>query len=399
MKTRLSTVSELKQIFIETLLNNTNKISKVSDDSVNNGVAFGVAKVAQKAIKDIALVEAHIMVDSAYGTQLDDIASSRGIAPRFSSSGSSTFMRVVGDIGTTYVAGTQVFSGSDGELFDVETTTTIGSNGYTYVKVRSQGTGLSTNVSPLSLNQVAPEPTGHKFCVNEYTAYGGRDSEDDELFRKRLKEGVNLAATSTLSKLTQIMNKINPAVIRVIYQGTNSQGQTILAVVTHNGIDLSNSELNDIENKCEEYLAISDLKPFGTTKTGIELKNIEYQPIDIIFRVDLLPAYNPDLVRKDIQIQFSKYLDFRFWRPSRKVEWDDLLGIVKSSEGVRYVPDTKFSPNTDIRVDKNKLPRFRGFIMLDLAGNIISDNSNNLNPIYYPANPDDSYQQTILASI
>jgi hypothetical protein len=399
MKTRLSTVSELKQIFVESLLNNTNKISKVSDNSVNNGIAFGVAKVAQKAIKDIALVEAHIMVDSAYGNQLDDIAQSRGIAGRFASSDSSTYIRVVGDVGTVYTAGVQVFSGADGEAFDTETTTTIGDDGYAYVKVRSQGTGISTNVAPLSLSAVAPAPTGHLFCVNEYTAYGGRDVEDDELFRKRIKEGINLAATDTLSKLTQIMNKINSAVIRVVYQGTNEQSQVVLAVVTHNGVDLTVGELNDIENKVEEYLAISDLKPFGSASSRLELKNIEYQPIDVTFRVELLPSYDVDLVRKDIQVQFSKYLDFRFWDPSRKVEWDDLLGIVKNSEGVRSVPDTKFIPGVDITVDKNKIPRFRSFLMLDLEGNIISDNSGNLNPVYYPANPDDSFQQTILASI
>ena len=44
MKTRLSPVSELKQIFSESLLNNTSKVNKVSDESIVNGVAFGVAK-------------------------------------------------------------------------------------------------------------------------------------------------------------------------------------------------------------------------------------------------------------------------------------------------------------------------------------------------------------------
>ena len=399
MRTRLSTVTELKQIFVETLLNNTSKISKVSEDSVNNGIAFGVAKIAQKAIKDIALVEAHMMVDSAYNTQLDDIADSKGISPRFGVSDSSTYVRVVGDVGTVYTAGVQTFTGTHGQIFNVEEDITIGDNGYAYVKVRSQSTGKTTNIDSNTLVTVNPEPIGHIFSTNEYGAFGGRDVEDDDTFRKRIKEGANLAATGTISKLTQICNKINPAVVRVFYHGTNNQSQIILALSTHNGINLTVPELDDISSKLEEFMCISDLKPFGSTTSNIELKNIDYQVIDVVFRVDLAPSYDPDLVRKDIQVQFSKYLDYRFWSPNRKVEWDDLLNIVKNTRGVRSVPDTKFNPSSDVIIDKNKLPRFRSFQMLDLAGNVISNVSGTLNPIYYPTNPDSSYQRTILASI
>lgn len=399
MRTRLTTVTELKQIFIENVLNNTSKISKVSEDSVVNGIAFANAKIAQKAIKDIAIVEAHTMVDSAYGVQLDDIADAKGIAERFGTSDSSTFVRVVGDVGTLYESGTHTITGSHGIVFNIEEDVTIGDHGYAYVKVRSQTVGEKTNIDGNTLVTIAPVPVGHEFATNEYGAFGGRDAEDDAVFKKRIKEGANLAATSTISKLTQICNKINPAVIRVFYHGTNSQSQVILALSTHNGIDLTGPELSDIENKLEEFLAISDLKPINATSSKIELKNIDYQLIDVVFRVDIQASVNPDLIRKDIQVQFSKYLDYRFWKPNRKVEWDELLSIVRHTRGVRSVPDTKFNPNVDVVIDNNKLPRFRGFQMLDLAGNIISNVSGTLNPIYYPTNPDSSYQRTILASI
>lgn len=399
MRTRLSTVTELKQVVVETMLNNTTKISKISDNSVLNAIAFGIAKVSQKAIKDIALVEAHMMVDAAYGSQLDDIADAKGIATRFGAAMSSTYVRVVGDIGTTYLASTHTFTGSHGQLFDVETDTTIGDNGYAYVKIRSQNTGADQNVDSLTLVTVAPIPTGHDYSINEYAAFGGRDIEDDDVFKKRIKEGANLAATSTLSKMTQICNKINNNVLRVFYHGTNTQSQVILAISTHNGIDLTTPELNAIENRLQEFVAISDLKPFGSVTTNIELVNIVYQTIDVTFRVDILGSFDVDAVRKDIQVQFSKYLDFRFWSPNKNVEWDELLSIVKNTIGVKSVPDTQFIPSTDIVIDENKLPRFRSFTMLDLQGNLISNVTGTLNPIYYPTRPDSSFQQTILASI
>lgn len=399
MKTRLSTVTELKQIIAETILNNTNKVSKISDNSVLNGIIFAMAKVSQKAIKDIALVESHILVDSAYGDQLDDIAEAKGISPRFGAASSSTYVRVVGAIGTVYLAASQKFTGSHGQIFDLEADITLGDHGYAYAKVRSQSVGAEQNVDSLTLVSISPIPVGHEFAINEYAAFGGRDQEDDDVFKKRIKEGANLAATSTLSKITQICNKINNNVLRVFYHGTNTQSQVILAISTHNGIDLTTPELNDIESRMEEFLAISDLKPFGSVTTNVELVNIAYQTIDVTFRVEMLPSFDVDVVRKDIQVQFSKYLDFRFWEADRKVEWDELLSIVRNTLGVKSVPDTRFIPGTDIVIDENKLPRFRSFTMLDLDGNIISNVTGTMNPIFYPTRPDSSFQQTILASI
>ena len=161
MNVRLSTISELKQIAAETILNNTTKVNKISDNSVLSGITFAMAKIGQKAIKDIALVEAHILVDSAYGIQLDQIAQSRGVSARFGSSQSSTFVRVVGLPGTTYTAGLNTFTGRDGIVFDIESTVVIGVNGYAYVKIRSQTSGSNTNVDPLSIDSVSPTPTGH----------------------------------------------------------------------------------------------------------------------------------------------------------------------------------------------------------------------------------------------
>ena len=66
------------------------------------------------------------------------------------------------------------------------------------------------------------------------------------------------------------------------------------------------------------------------------------------------------------------------------MEWDQLLNIVKSITGVRYVPDTQFVPNQDILIDRDKLPRFRSFTIYDLNGNLLLDQGGLINPIYYP---------------
>jgi len=399
MYTQITSIEELKQIWIEILLNNTNKVTKIDPESVLNGIAFADSKIGQKTIKDIAILESHIFPDSAYGDYLDDIAANYGIAPRFTASQSSTFVRLVGTVGTVYTQGVNTVSGKDGIIFDFEQNVTIPSVGYTYAKIRSQQTGVKTNVNPNTLNQVTPIPTGHTYIINEYAALGGRDLEQDDVFRVRIKQGANIIARGTLSMLEQVFMKINSNVLRVFYHGYDNDGNLILSILTQNGIDLTSVELTDLLIKGNEYFSLSELNPYNTQSYGIILQNISYQSIDISFRCDLYNGYDPDDIRKEIQIAFAKKYDFRFWDINTIIDWADLLNIARSVEGVKYIPDTYFYPNNDVVIDKNKIPRFRGFLMLNLSGGVLTNYSGTINPIYYPSIADFSYQQTILNSL
>ena len=398
--TKVLSVEELKEIFVETLLNKTPKVTKVSDGSVLNGVAYGCAKVAQKAIKDIAVIESHLFPDSAYGAYLDTIALQRGVAPRLGASQSSMYMLVYADPGTTYTAGVHTFTGNGGVVFDLDSSFVVPNWGWTYAKVRSVQSGSIANVDALSITAVSPQNVGHIYCINEYAGVGGRDFEDDETFRHRIKEEINLLARHTLSYIDQVFIKINPNVLRVFNGGFNDDGDVILSILTVNGIDLTLSELDDLFVKGEKYFCLTDLRPNnGYTSYGVELRNINWQPVDISFRCDVDNSFNVDIVRRNIQVSMNKELDYRFWDDTRKVEWDNLLQIVKGTDGIKYVPDTYFFPGTDTVVDKIKIPRIRGFRMMDLDGNIIVNYSGTLNPVYYQSEADFSFQASVLSSI
>lgn len=399
MYTKITSIETLKQIWVEIFLNKTNKVTKVSDSSVLNGIAFGCAKVGQKAIKDIAILESHVFPDSAYDVYLDNVADNNGIAPRFGASGSSTYLRLVATPGTVYTPGINVITGHNGISFDFEEKITMGIDGFVYAKIRSQTTGEKTNVNALTLNKVNPIPTGHSYLINEYKATGGRDVEQDDTFRMRIKEGSNILARGTISMLEQVFMKINNNVLKVNYNGIDDQGRAILVVVSQNGADFSQQELNTLLAQGQQYFSLSEMKPWGTQSYGVDLQNTQYQPIDVSFRVELFSNYNADVVRQNIQINMAKKLDFRYWVPGDSVQWDDLLGIVKDTDGVKYVPDQYFYPHNDIPIDRTKLPRIRGFLMLNLNGVMISDASGLLNSVYYPNKADFSYQQTILNSI
>ncbi len=395
-----STSEERKQLLIEVLLSKTSKINKITDNSVLNGIAFGISKVSGKAEKDIVLAISRLFPDTSFGSQLDQVAIDYGISTRFLASQSSTYVRVVGDVGTQYIAGTHTFSSTDGIEFDIEETTTIGINQFAYVKIRSVDSGLKTNVNPATINKITPVPTGHRFCVNEYKANGGRDIEDDILFRQRIMEGSNLLARGTISMLEQVFMKINTNVLQLRYQGINSNGQLKIAIITQNGIGLNSSELNELLVNGEEFFGLNELRPFGRRSYGIELINIGTQTIDISFRCELLPSFAADDVRINIQTRISKYLDFRTFRSGiDKVEWDNLLEIVKNTPGIKYVPDQYFYPQIDVATDPDKIIRLRGFLMLNLQGVVINTITGTLNPVYYPQAADFSFQQTVLRTI
>ena len=388
-----ATITNLKNLFIEMFLDKTAKVSNVADGSVVNATAFGVAKVVQKAMKDIAIKEAQIFPDTATGVYLDKAAALYGVSPRKGALGSSTYIRVSADPGTVYDT-TVTFVSKNGIRFQVDEPLTVGESGYGYVKVRSVNAGYTTNVAPNSITNVNPQPQGHIECTNEYYAIGGRDSEDDETFRIRIKNNLNVLSKNTVEYWTQVLNGIDDRVLKVMAAGLSEQGIYNLYIVSQNGIFFTEDELGTLLEQVQGYFSLSDLNIEGKA-VGISLKNIDWFYVGsergLDFRVQLQPDYDVATVRQNIQVNLTKYLDFRFWTPGDVVEWDDLLDIVKKTEGVKYVPDEYFFPYYDQQVPANQLPRIRGFIMRDQDGNILYDSDSNLSPLFYPAESEDLF--------
>jgi hypothetical protein len=398
MITKITPIQELKQMFLEVFLNKTDKVNDVGNDSVLNGIAYGVAKVGQKCMVNQAIVEGHIFPDTAYGAYLDELASIRGVAPRFGAAASSTYLRLVGDPGTTYLKNVNTFVSTTGLTFSLENDVVLDVNGYAYAKVRCNQTGLFTNVDPLSINRVNPVPAGHIICTNEYRADGGRDEEDDDLFRQRIKDNINLLSRTTLSYIEQVFMRINNNVLRVHKGGIDSTGRLNLIVVSVNGQDFSEDEFNEILSNSQEFLSLNELLQ-TSNNYSLKLNNVNWLLIDIDFRADIDPAYDVDLIRRNVQIQMSKLFDYRFWKYGDKVEWENLLYVAKNTEGIRYVPDVHFYPRADINVPIYRLPRIRSFIMRDLNGNIIEDNGGVLSQFYYPNDIDFAYSNSVLSTI
>ena len=403
MITKIISIDTLKQMFVEILLNKTNKISDISNESVLNGIAYGCSKLAQRLLVNQGVVEGHLFPDTAYGDYLDEIAESRGIAPRFTSFGSTTYVRVQANPGTTYSSGT-VFTSSNGIQFVSTSDYTVGIDGYGFIKVNSVQGGLASNVDALTINTIAQAPDGHIACTNDYAATGGRDDESDDDFRIRIKESVNQLSRNTMSYLEQIFMKINQKVLRVHRGGVDSNGRIVLIVVSVNGQDFDAQEFEQIISQSEEFLSLNEITRETVNGFPIVLTNPNWYPIDIDFRCDIDPAYDQTSVRRNMQLAVSKLFDYRYWGVNEKVEWENILYAIRNVDGVRYVADAYFLPNSDINMTNYRLPRVRGFVVRDLNGGVLSDNYNRISNFtwtdyFFPNENDNNFQQSVIKGI
>lgn len=396
---RPSLLEDLKQTIAEITFSRTDKVTKITDGSVLNGFFYGMAKTAQKTLKDVALAQSRLFPDDAYGDDLDEVASTLGIAPRLGALGSSTSIRVWGDVGTVYTAGTQTVLGNDGIVFNLLENKIIGAHGFTYIRVSSQITGKITEVNPYTLTRMTSAPVGHKYVTNEYRASGGRDIEDDLSFRQRIKDAFNAMATGTLAKLEQIFMLKNPKVLRLFNHGTNGNGKIELSILSQNGQEFTQNELDDLLANYAKFLSMSEINLDYTTSVGIQLRNVFFAPVDVSFKTQLLAGYVPEDVAKDIQIRINKYIDYRTWVLGSKVEWVDLLQLVRNTPGVQYVPDNSFYPHNDLMFNYAVMPRLRGFEMRNLEDQIIVDTQGLLSPVYYPATSNFNLISNVLRTI
>ena len=393
MITEVTPIEELKDMYEEVFLATTTLVTKIAPASVLNAHAYGTAKLGQKVLKDVATIEANIFPETSFGIHLDNILQLRGLPARFGALESTSYVRLHAVAGTVYPSGggTPVsFTGKHGQIFSLDADVTIGSIGFGYGKVRCTSTGADGLVDPLTINQIAANaPVGHEYVVNEYRAQGGQDAEVDELARRRAKEGANILASGTLAKYEQVFMKIDPRVLRIYNGGMNIFGQFILYVSSVNGVDFSAPEFLTITNESFAFLSLTE------QASGLELRNIDSLPIDISMRLQTDGTATNDDLRRNMQINMQKHLDWRFWEFGQTVEWDDLLAVAKATKGVDYVLDNYFIPSSDIVTGINELPRIRSFTIYDVGGVILSSDTGNLNPLYFPNQPDFIAQQTL----
>lgn len=367
------------------------RISKVADNSILNGLAYGVAKIAQKGQKDSALIESEIFPEYAYGEYLDRIVERSGIQRRRRNEKSSVYVRLIAKPNTVYLKDECIFSSNTGYTFVLDENAQIGDSGIGYFQLKSVDTGNNTNVPAESITQVSNAPAGHIYCINEIAASGGVDIESDEQLLNRLVQNFSNFALDTISKIKGVAMQYLP-IIKDIRKLGAKEGTPILGIVTVNGINLTEEQLQSLKIHLSKYISISDY--VNTTldvSPNIILQNLVPTYIDIDCRIDYVDI-DQETLRRNITLALTKYLDYDKTLAKRQIDWEELFYVMRDVYGVSSLPEQYFSPGEDISISLNSYPRLRGLVLRSLQGDIISSSSTVV-PVYYPENFKNVYNQ------
>lgn len=397
MITRVHTIEQIKAWVTESLFNNSTRVTKVSPHSILNGFIYGISRVFQKVMREVSLLETYLFPDSAIGSDLDAILLREGLPARFGAVGSATWVRIMAEEGTVYPQYAQLLS-TQGIAFRLEESIIVPPNGYVYAKVSSITVGSNTNIVPLSIYTFSDPPAGHLGVFNEYGATGGRDAEDDETVRARIRNISNVASIETIERITQLMMVFNPNVLRIFHGGVDELGKVNLYIATQNGAELTQDELQALSVYITPWLSVFDLNPYNPLEIGITLRNVNYTTVSL----DMAIAYDLNIgleqVRRDIQINLTKYLDFRFWANGQPVEYARLIEIVRSTNGVLFVSNNSFLLNSklnDLYMPSMSLPMISSFVLRDLNLNILLPEFTQPLPVFYPNKPNQQFRQLV----
>ena len=191
--------------------------------------------------------------------------------------------------------------------------------------------------------------------------------------------------------------KINNRVLKVFKGGCDFlSGQYILYLESVNGIDFSSDELKKITDESYKYLSLTD------QTNGIELRNINYFNIDFSARIELNLNIDVNSFRVQLQRNFQRKYDYRYIEPNDIISRLDLMLTTQKQNGTKRILDNYFLLNGDIQdivIPDLGMPRFRSFVLYDLNGNIISNNSNTSNYSTFFQNYSQSDFQALLRNI
>lgn len=359
--TTFYTHNELISTFNRVFLSTNPEITKTSPNSVYMSLAAGVAALAQKSLKENALVETYLNPNLATGTRLDEIADQRGIPARqASSTESSVWVRIGANEGAEFTTD-HVFTGDHGITFRLEEGFTAGAGGFSYRRLQSIASGLIANVTAFSINRITDPPSGFLFTINETPSFGGREAETDDQFRHRIKNYTNILSFNTISKIGFLANLANPKVFRVLPLGRGDRSQIRLGIITHNGVRLTPDELSFLDGTIRPQVALTD--------SNLNFENLEPKALEIRARVQLAPnAPSNTVVFNRVQLLIDSFLrGLVYSGEANFLDWVQIYNLIALDPDIVAVSSTDFAPNTPVDLsDRRPLQLTRAsFLTLD----------------------------------
>jgi hypothetical protein len=358
MNTKPKTLEELKEECIASLrAESDGRLTTILPDTVLDGIAWGMAKLAQHIITDTAYLESKFFPEFATENLLDAHATRIGLDPRRGATNSTVTLQFLADTEIdkrpTYPAGTKVKT-VNGQVYETVKTVKASENrGICFVDARSQKIGPVSAVDTGELTMlVDTAPTGHLSVTNVTLSVGGFAEEHDDLFRYRIQAAKHILSVNTAAFYEALILKLFPHVIRVRCRTIDMlHSKYIINVLRDDGSYFTTSELQEIKEAIQPYLPIHDIDA-----GKLDVKNFEYVYLYVYVSAQFDTTKTATL-KNTLNKKLNEYLDYRFWPEGQKVEWEELVRLFRNTDGIVEVNDSRISPPNDVVLSVEQLPK------------------------------------------
>jgi Uncharacterized homolog of phage Mu protein gp47 len=302
------------------LTNPTSKIEGSFCMDVIQAVAMEISRSVTMRVIDYI---DQTMLDTSEGEFLDRKALDYAIE-RISAIPSSGYVTFLGDEGTIIPKGTTVESD---EFTFITNNEAIIKNGSAEVLCICSEGGSETNVSEESITIITDDIIGLDSCVNHDSFSGGRDEEDDEVFRERILEKIQLPissgnANSYVYWAKQVSGVGNARVIPLWH----GQGTVQVIIVGNDGLAPSYDTVKNVQDYIETQ------RPIGAS---VSVSGARAKGVYIEANVVLEDGHKIDQAKEDITNVVRKYLTtIAFDSNHKKLSYYRISDLIFNVSGV-----------------------------------------------------------------
>jgi uncharacterized phage protein gp47/JayE len=349
----LKTREEIESRLVAEMVAEQDEITVFEPKTAIRGFITAVAGTVRELWNDLYRMQRKIFLNTASGTDLDELGGERGIQRRGASS-AGVLLTFTGKRGTTIPQGTQVMNPSTRLIYTTQEAIVIGLNNPDLVTdgdslasseiigdvvwALCETSGETGNSQVNTVNKLVEPITDVYTVTNNSTAKGGLDSESDGLFRERIRNYISVLNQGTASFYEEICKSTYSRVLKVKARKDTTRPDGIkLIVVTVDGTPLAPKEKailkREVENKQRAF-------------TNVTIEDAKYTFISVNERIRLAQGYNiKDVYTKTIDV-LAEYFSHNKWDFGSLVSVDNIFSVCQGIAGVEDVELGSFTVNT-----------------------------------------------------
>lgn len=364
----IKTKEDIIKDLITSTVAQTDKITYFGKDSVVRALFSSFANTMYEVWSDLFQIKRQAQLQTAAGTDLDEIARRHGITRR-GATYSTVPVIIEGTAGFTIPAGTQIFCAAKSIYYQTLHDLTLGKNAALarplnnnvladVVLCESLTSGSSSQVSIYDLNEISIGSLESITAVkNLVPSAGGEDQETDEELRLRIYESNDLLAQGTIAFYEALAKAANENILRSKAKfNVRNYGIEIYLLKDSLGL-FDNAELTTIS----EFMYANQ-----RALTPITCKNAELLGMDIEITIRVKNGYTFDEVFKNIAITLTDYFNTQQKEFGSLIRFYDVENLIARTEGVQNLQNVFINGDTkDIQLGETQLPRLQNIILHD----------------------------------